>query len=111
MNADGRRAFRVQPSPVTFERDTTVNAPTIEIRLVEFLRSVAGLPALDGGTELLDAGIVDSLTMMDLLVFIESEFGLRLDFSDLRTDNFRTPATLAALIAGQLNRPRQAEAA
>ncbi len=85
--------------------------PSIESRLVEFLRGVTGQAALSADTELLEEGIVDSLTMMDLLVFIETDLKLRLDFADLNADVFRTPATLAALIATRLEPSRRVEAA
>ena len=84
---------------------------SIENRLVEFLRGVTGQADLSRDTELLEEGIADSLTMMDLLVFIETEWKLRLDFADLNADVFRTPATLAALIAARLETSRRVEAA
>ena len=81
----------------------------IESRLVEFLRSATGQTALAADTELLEGGIADSLTIMDLMVFIETELAVRLDFADLNADVFRTPATLAALIAARLQglQPRE----
>ena len=45
---------------------------------------------LDATTDLHGSGATDSLTMMDLLVFIESEFRLRLEFTDLTPETFRT---------------------
>jgi acyl carrier protein len=92
-------------------QEKTMNAQTIEARLVEFLRSVTGNPALDGSSQLLEDGIVDSLTMMDLMVLMETDFAVRLDFSDLNAENFRTAATLASLIAQRQAQPRQADAA
>jgi acyl carrier protein len=88
-----------------------MNTPLIECRLVDFLRSVTGQAALSADTELLEGGIADSLTMMDLMVFIETELKVRLDFADLNADVFRTPATLAALIATRLREPPRVEAA
>ena len=85
--------------------------PSTESRLVEFLRGVTGQVALTADTELLETGIADSLTMMDLMVFIETELHVRLDFTDLNADVFRTPATLAALIATRSQGSRRSEAA
>jgi acyl carrier protein len=78
---------------------------------VVFLRGVTSLPELSSGTELVESGIADSLTLMDLLVFIETELKVRLENSDLNTDNFRTPATLAGLVAARRGSPRRGEAA
>jgi acyl carrier protein len=88
-----------------------MHTPSIENRLVEFLRGVTGQAGLSGDTELLEEGIADSLTMMDLLVFIETDLKVRLDFADLNADVFRTPATLAAQIGARLEPSRRTEAA
>jgi acyl carrier protein len=76
-----------------------MNTLSIQDQIINFLRSVTGQQSIDAGTDLFDAGATDSLTMMDLLVFLETEFQLRLAFTDLNPDVFKTPATLAALIA------------
>ncbi|MEQ8854706.1 phosphopantetheine-binding protein [Gimesia sp.] len=76
---------------------------SIQEQLVEFLNSVTGQTISDS-TELIDSGLLDSLTMMDLLVFVESDFEVRLDFQDIRPDLFKNPATISQLIA-----ERQAE--
>ena len=75
---------------------------TIQSRLVEFLNSITGQTVLTAETDLFDAGVTDSLTMMDLMVFIETEFQVRLPFTDLTPDVFRTPATLGLLISQRL---------
>lgn len=84
---------------------------TIQNQIISFLRSATGSDSLDGGTDLLDAGVTDSLTMMDLLVFIETELKVRLDFADLNPDVFRTPQTLADLIALRQDAGRRSAAA
>lgn len=79
--------------------DTSVD--TIQSKLIQFLTTVTGLESIDANTDLQSSEIIDSLTMMDLLVFIETEFGVRLEFDDLTPESFRSPATLALLIAGR----------
>ena len=88
-----------------------MNMASIETRLVGFLRGVTSRPDLSVETELVESGIADSLTMMDLLVFIETELKVRLENTDLNADTFRTPATLAGLIAARLGAPRRGDAA
>jgi acyl carrier protein len=88
-----------------------MNTASIEARLVEFLREITSRPELSVETELVESGIADSLTMMDLLVFIETELKVRLETTDLNADTFRTPATLAELIAARLGAPLRGEAA
>ena len=79
-----------------------MNSLSIQNQIIDFLRSVTGQQSLDASTDLFDAGVTDSLTMMDLLVFIETDFQLRLAFTDLNPEVFKTPHTLAELIAERL---------
>ncbi|MFN0056156.1 MAG: acyl carrier protein [Planctomycetales bacterium] len=88
-----------------------MNAISIQLQLVEFLVSLTGQDALQSDSDLQAAGVTDSLTMMDLLVFIETEFKVRLDFGDLTPEVFRTPGTIAELIALHLAGSRRQHAA
>lgn len=80
---------------------------SIQEQLVEFLNSVTGQTITDN-TELIDSGLLDSLTMMDLLVFVESDFEVRLDFQDIRPDLFKNPATISQLISERQAEQRKA---
>ncbi|MGB2643173.1 MAG: acyl carrier protein [Candidatus Acidiferrum sp.] len=42
------------------------------------------------GDELLESGIVDSLGILDLVAFLESEFALHIQDDDLMPENFRS---------------------
>lgn len=75
----------------------------IQERVVEFLVQTTGNAAVAGDTELHESGLIDSLTMMDLLVFIESEFGVRLDFVDLTPEQFSSPRSISRLIDSRLS--------
>jgi acyl carrier protein len=75
-----------------------LNTNAIQQKVIEFLVSATGQSSIDGETELQESGIIDSLLMMDLLVFVEAEFGVRLDFEDLTPDTFQSPSTIAGLI-------------
>jgi acyl carrier protein len=80
-----------------------MNSLAIQTQLIEFLSSTTGRDSFAADTDLFDAGVTDSLTMMDLLVFVETAFHVRLGFEDLTPDVFRTPNTLANLIARRLS--------
>lgn len=84
---------------------------SIQNQLTDFLRSVTGQQDLTASTDLLDSGLLDSLTMMDLLVFVESEFHLRLEFQDIKPELFKNPETIANLITNRLATRNQTEAA
>lgn len=49
-------------------------------------------------TDLFEAGL-DSMAIMQLIIRIESEFGVRLRVGDINRDNFSTVRKIAALIA------------
>ncbi len=79
-----------------------MNAAEIQQKIVGFLVSATGQSSIDGDTELQESGIIDSLMMMDLLVFIETELGIRLEFEDITPDVFETPAAISRLIENRI---------
>jgi acyl carrier protein len=84
---------------------------SIKNRLVEFLRGLTGQVGLAADSELIESGIADSLTIMDLMVFIETEFALSLDPADMNAEVFRTPSTLAQCISMRITQNGEARAA
>ena len=83
-----------------------MNATIIQQKIVGFLVSATGQTTIDSDTELQESGIIDSLMMMDLLVFIETELGLRLEFEDITPDVFETPATISRLVQSRIEGQR-----
>lgn len=76
----------------------------IEQTIAEFLASTAGRPMLTPDLDLIELGIIDSLTMMDLLVFVEASFGVRLGFDDLTPATFQSIGSIAAVIDARSTR-------
>ena len=83
-----------------------MNATEIQQKIVGFLVSATGQTTIDSDTELQESGIIDSLMMMDLLVFIETELGIRLEFEDITPDVFETPATITRLVQSRIEGQR-----
>ncbi len=54
------------------------------------------VPSLD--TDLLETGLIDSLSLVDLLMNLESEFGLTVDMSDIDLEQLRTVIGLSILV-------------
>jgi acyl carrier protein len=50
-------------------------------------------------TDLIDTGLVDSLTFVEFLAQLEAEFGVRVSLEDLEIDRFRTISSIAGFIA------------
>jgi len=60
-------------------------------------------PTLDIADDepLISSGLVDSFSLVDLGLFIEKTFGVRLHDSELNADTFDTLSALTALIAAR----------
>lgn len=47
---------------------------------------------------LISSGLIDSFSLVDLALFVENNFGVRIDDTELNADTFDTLEQLAALI-------------
>jgi len=58
-------------------------------------------------TDLFEAGLLDSLAFVELLLQLERVFGVTTSLEDLELDHFRTIARIAALVSSSVTlRPR-----
>lgn len=57
-----------------------------------------GTTALQETTSLVKSGWVDSFGVVEIVAFIESEYGVRLPDSEVAPENFENLATIRALI-------------
>ena len=53
---------------------------------------------LNDDDSLLGTGIIDSMGVMELIVFVESEFGVSVADAEVTKDNFDSVATIAAFV-------------
>lgn len=58
---------------------------------------------LRDGDDLLEEGILDSLGVLDVVAFIEREFGITVADDDLVPEHFRSVERLAAFVRGRRN--------
>jgi acyl carrier protein len=56
---------------------------------------------IDPDEALISSGLVDSFHLVDLAVFVEEQFGVRIDDTELTADTFDSLRSLAALIASR----------
>ncbi len=70
----------------------------IKKKIRGFLTKVTGDASLRDDADLLSTSVLDSLTMMDLIVFIEIEFGQRIAIGDLRPEQFQSIDAIANLV-------------
>jgi len=52
-------------------------------------------------TDLIEAGVLDSLMFVELLLALEREFGAKISLDELDIDNFRSVAKIAELLANR----------
>lgn len=71
-----------------------------------FFEEVLGVEIPDDQTDLLEAGLLDSLGFVELLAHIEIEWGVLIDVETLDFEQFSSVAAIAATVHGQLESPR-----
>ncbi len=73
----------------------------IETQLVEYIRTKIvknSKKLIEMNTPLISSGLIDSFHLVDLGVFVEDEYDVRIEDSELNAQTFDTVAQLAALI-------------
>ena len=78
---------------------------SIQTDLREFLASELrrDVAAVADDESLLEAGIIDSLSMLQLVSFIERQYGLVVSEDEMMPENFDTVDAMAAFIASRRN--------
>jgi acyl carrier protein len=105
--ADRRQLTDQVPADIRKERaqvETVINDYISQ----EFVQDPALLP-LANETSLLESGILDSLSLLQLVVFLEDRFGIAMDDADLLPKNFASVNTICAYLRAR--EPRKQGAA
>lgn len=63
-----------------------------------------GASMLPDGASLLEQGIIDSTGVLDLLMFLEEEFGIQVADADVVPDNFDSVTNLARYVESKRGR-------
>ncbi len=61
-------------------------------------RQVRGVE-LDGDADIFGLGLVNSIFAMQIVLFVEKEFGITVDNDDLELDNFRSINAITGFVA------------
>jgi acyl carrier protein len=64
-------------------------------------RANPGAAEIQDEESLLEQGVIDSATMMDLITFLESHFNIRIDDDELTPENFDSVTAIAAFVRGK----------
>ena len=74
---------------------------TIEATLIEYIReNILKRPKFGVGPDdpIISTGLIDSFHLVDMSIFIEEQFGVRIDDTELNAETFDTVAQLVGLI-------------
>ena len=76
----------------------TTADPRVCERITRLIRETLGVEVPSTDTDLIETGLLDSLSLVSLLADIEREFGFELPLDTLEVDDFRTVETAAAYV-------------
>ena len=74
----------------------------IKVKIKDFLSRFFREYDLEDDEDIFSVGFVNSLFAMQLIMFLEQEFGIRIDNNELELDPFRTINNMARLIENKL---------
>ena len=77
------------------------NDDVLRKRITRLLADAMSLEISSVDTDLFEAGLLDSLAFVELLVHLEREFGVTTSVDDLRVDNFNSVAHIAEFVAAR----------
>lgn len=83
------------------QRETPYNPKDLEQGIIRIFTEQLNLDVQDIETDLVDSGILDSLTFVDLLMALEQEYGIAITMDALEIENFRSVRKIAEFIVEQ----------
>jgi methoxymalonate biosynthesis acyl carrier protein len=75
---------------------------SVKARIRGFLEGFLSGNALGDDDDMFATGYVNSMFALQLVQFVEGEFGITVDSDDLDLDNFRTISAIAAFVERKL---------
>lgn len=69
-------------------------------KIIEIIKEVSPIGAedIDGDTELLDSGIIDSFDTVSLILELNEEFEIEIGVEEILPENFETPEKILSLV-------------
>ena len=80
----------------------------LEERLAETLAEVLHVDVPSRETDLIRTGRIDSVGLVDLLLRLERNYGVRVEMEDLEIDQIRSLGTITAFVAARMEAPSTA---
>lgn len=76
---------------------------SLEPQLVRLFSEKLNIEVPSMETDLIDTGLVDSLSFVEFLAQLEEQFGVQVSLDDLEIDRFRTISKIADFVAAKLS--------
>lgn len=73
-------------------------APTTTDRIIRLIREALTVEVPSPDTDLIDAGLIDSLALVSLITEIERDFGIELPMDDFDIEFFRSAEQIATYV-------------
>lgn len=80
---------------------STEGTLTEEQRILEFVNTSlrpSGEPVTDVAQNLIETGVIDSVGILELVMFLEDAFGMTVDQESLSPENFSSVASVAGFV-------------
>ena len=75
-----------------------VLSPVSNDRIIHLLSEKAHVEVPSADTDLMETGLLDSLTLVELMSSLEEQFGVRISFDEIEIDNFRSARRIAEFV-------------
>jgi D-alanine--poly(phosphoribitol) ligase subunit 2 len=82
-------------------------SPVSNDRIIHLLSEKAHIQAPSADTDLMESGLLDSLTLVELMSSLEEQFGIHISFDEVEIDNFRSARKIVEFV-NQRSRPQEA---
>ncbi len=73
-------------------------AVDVEQFIVNEIAAGRGIDSIAHDSDMLAGGVIDSLGITELIVFLEREYGIKVDDDDIDAENFRSIDSIVAFV-------------
>jgi acyl carrier protein len=67
-------------------------------RIIHLLSEKVHVETPSADTDLMESGLLDSLTLVELMSSLEEQFGINISFDEIEIDNFRSARRIAEFV-------------
>ncbi len=78
-----------------------VNSIELQNSIIRILSEKIHVEVPSVETDLMESGLLDSLTLVELMASLEEKFGISISFDDIELDNFRSVDRIAEFVGNQ----------